>query len=83
SYKLIFSLENKKGVLAEFLAFLAKMQINLLTINLSSDLNSAVDYFEITMEIPDNINPDSVKDRLKSRCKILDFTSLNDAYKES
>lgn len=82
SYKLIFSLENKKGVLAEFLAFLAKMQINLLTINLSSDLNSAVDYFEITMEIPDNINPDSVKDRLKSRCKILDFTSLNDAYKE-
>ncbi|WP_411859961.1 hypothetical protein, partial [Campylobacter jejuni] len=26
--------------------------------------------------------PDSVKDRLKSRCKILDFTSLNDAYKE-
>ncbi|MFK0421300.1 hypothetical protein, partial [Campylobacter jejuni] len=23
-----------------------------------------------------------VKDRLKSRCKILDFTSLNDAYKE-
>lgn len=82
SYKLIFSLENKKGVLAEFLAFLAKMQINLLTINLSSDLNLAVDYFEITMEIPDNINPDSVKDRLKFRCKILDFTSLNDAYKE-
>ncbi|EIA87395.1 RelA/SpoT family protein [Campylobacter coli 1961] len=83
SYKLIFSLENKKGILAEFLAVLAKMQINLLTISLSSDINTVVDYFEITIEIPDNINPDNVRDRLKSYCKILDFTSLNDAYKEA
>jgi len=83
SYKMIFSLENKKGVLAEFLSLLAKMQINLLTINLSSDANSMVDYFEITMEIPDNIDIKSIKERLEIRCKILDFISLNDAYKES
>ncbi|MBZ7953387.1 bifunctional (p)ppGpp synthetase/guanosine-3',5'-bis(diphosphate) 3'-pyrophosphohydrolase [Campylobacter sp. W0018] len=83
SYKLLFSLENKKGILAEFLAVLAKMQINLLTINLAKDINSTVDYFEITIEIPENINPDSVRERLKIHCKILDFVSLNDAYKES
>lgn len=82
SYKLIFSLENKKGILAEFLVLLAKMQINVLTINLSRDLSSVVDYFEIAIEIPDSLNPDNVRDRLKTRCKILDFTSLDDAYKE-
>ncbi|MCX2682465.1 bifunctional (p)ppGpp synthetase/guanosine-3',5'-bis(diphosphate) 3'-pyrophosphohydrolase [Campylobacter sp. MIT 21-1685] len=82
SYKLIFSLENKKGILAEFLVLLAKMQINLLNINLSRDLSSVVDYFEIAIEIPDNINPDTVRERLKTRCRILDFMSLDDAYKE-
>ncbi|MDL0113838.1 bifunctional (p)ppGpp synthetase/guanosine-3',5'-bis(diphosphate) 3'-pyrophosphohydrolase [Campylobacter felis] len=82
SYKMLLTLENKKGILAEFLSLLAKMQINLLTINLSSNLNSSVDYFEMLIEIPDNINPDRVKDRLKDNCKLLDFTSLDDAYKE-
>ncbi|EOI9934162.1 bifunctional (p)ppGpp synthetase/guanosine-3',5'-bis(diphosphate) 3'-pyrophosphohydrolase [Campylobacter upsaliensis] len=82
SYKMLLTLENKKGILAEFLSLLAKMQINLLTINLSSNLNSSVDYFEMLIEIPDNINPDRVKDRLKIYCKLLDFTSLDDAYKE-
>lgn len=82
SYKMLLTLENKKGILAEFLSLLAKMQINLLTINLSSDLNSSVDYFEMVIEIPNNINPDKVKDKLKDNCKLLDFTSLDDAYKE-
>lgn len=81
-YKVIFSLENKKGILAEFLVLLAKMQINLLTINLSSDSTSPADYFEITIELPNNLKAESVFDRLKSKYKILDFTSLNDAYKE-
>lgn len=83
SYKMIFSLENKKGSLADFLSLLAKMQINLLTINLSNDQNATVDYFEITMDIPYNIDPENVRDRLKAHCRLLDFTSLDDAYKES
>ncbi len=81
-YKVIFSLDNKRGILAEFLALLAKMQINLLTINLSSNSASQMDYFEITIEIPNNLKAESVRDRLKSSYKILDFASLNDAYKE-
>lgn len=83
SYKIIFSLENKKGSLAEFLTLLAKMQINLLAINLNNDLNATIDYFEITMDIPHNIDPENVRDRLKSHCRLLDFTSLNDAYREA
>lgn len=83
SYKLLFSLENKKGALAEFLALLAKMQVNLLKINLFNEKSSIVDYFEIIIEFLDNIDPELIKDRLKTHCKILDFVSLNDAYKES
>ena len=58
SYKMLLTLENKKEVLAEILSLLAKMRTNLLTINLSSNLylNSSVDYFEMLIEIPDNIN---------------------------
>ena len=41
-----------------------------------------MDYFEITIEIPNNLKVENVRDRLKSSYKILDFTSLNDAYKE-
>lgn len=83
SYKIIFTLENKKGVLAEFLSLIAKMQINILTINLSNKQSLVTDYFELVMEIPESVNPDSIKDRLKSRYKILDFISLSDAYKEA
>ena len=82
SYKIIFSLENKRGALAEFLAQLAKMQVNVLNINLSNKIDKYSDYFEINVEISDDINPDNVKERLKYYSKILDFTSLDDAYKE-
>lgn len=82
SYKVIFSLENKKGSLAEFLTTLSKMQANVLSINLSHSQDSASDYFEASMEFPNNIKISDVKDRLKAQYKILDFTSLNDAYNE-
>ncbi|WP_291953167.1 RelA/SpoT family protein [Campylobacter sp.] len=80
SYKIIVSVENKKGSLAEFLTTLAKMQINLLSIN-SADIESVLaNYFEIYVEFPNNIDVENVKERLKSRYKILDFISLTDAY---
>ncbi|MFG5142718.1 hypothetical protein, partial [Campylobacter lari] len=37
-------------------------------------------YFEVQVELPSNIDLENAKERLKSRYKILDFTSLNDAY---
>lgn len=80
SYKIIVSLENKKGSLADFLTTLAKMQINLLSIA-SADSNPVVaNYFEIQVEFPSNMDAESARDRLKSKYKILDFVSLNDAY---
>ena len=80
-YKLIVSLENKKGSLASFLLYLAKMEINLVTIELGkSDDEGHADYFEMILELPDkNIN--TVRDNLKNKYRVIQFVSVNDAYK--
>lgn len=80
SYKLIFTLENKKGTLAEFLTTLSKMQANVLSITLSHSQESSLDYFEANVEFPSRVKINDAKERLKAHYKILDFTSLNDAY---
>lgn len=80
-YKLIVSLENKKGSLASFLLYLAKMEINLVTIELGkSDDEGHADYFEMILELPDK-NISAVRDNLKNKYRIIQFVSVNDAYK--
>ena len=80
-YKLIVSLENKKGSLATFLLYLAKMEINLVTIELGkSDDEGHADYFEMILELPDK-NISTVRDNLKNKYRIIQFVSVNDAYK--
>jgi len=79
-YKLLVSLENEKGSLASFLLYLAKMQVNLVTIELSKSEESNSDYFEMIVELPEK-NLSSIKSNLKAKYKIINFVSLNDVYK--
>jgi len=80
-YKLLVSLENKKGSLASFLAYLAKMQINLVTIELGkSEDDTHADYFQMILELPDK-NTDSIRENLKGKYRVIQFVSANDAYK--
>jgi len=79
-YKLLVSLENEKGSLASFLLYLAKMQVNLVTIELSKSQESHSDYFEMIVELPEK-NLSSIKSNLKAKYKIINFVSLNDVYK--
>ncbi len=79
-YKLIVSLENKRGALASFLSYLAKMQINLVTIELGKSEEGHVDFFEMILELPDKpVN--SIRNNLKSRYSVIEFVSVNDVYK--
>ena len=80
-YKLLVSIENEKGSLASFLQYLAKMQINLVTIELGKTEEGHADYFEMILELPDK-NIDLARGKLKARYKVLDFVSLKDVYKE-
>jgi len=79
-YKLIVSLENKRGALARFLAYLAKMQINLVTIELGKSEEGHVDFFEMILELPDK-SVNSIRNNLKSKYSVIEFVSVNDVYK--
>ena len=78
------SIENKKGALAKFLQYLAKIEIDLLNINLSKSEDSLMAYFEIIVEIPKD--RDDAKDKILNNkseyYKIIDFYPLDDAYKK-
>jgi GTP pyrophosphokinase len=81
-YKVIVSIENKRGSLAEFLTYLAKLNVDLVTITLSeSDDLIAADYFDVVIELSENLDSSSIRDKLKDRYKIAEFSSLSDAYK--
>lgn len=79
-YKVILSLENKRGSLAGFLAYLAKLQLDIVTINLKESYESQANFFELTIEANENLDINYVKDDLKNRYKIVEFMSLKDAY---
>ncbi|QOQ87377.1 RelA/SpoT family protein [Campylobacter corcagiensis] len=79
-YKIILNLENKRGSLAEFLAYIAKLQVDLVAINLNENEETKSDFFVLIIELHESLNIDDIKTKIKSRYKIVEFTSLSDAY---
>ena len=80
-YKILLNLENKRGSLAAFLNYLVKLEIDLVSISLNENSETTSDYFEIIIELNENLDSAQIKDRLKNRFKIVDFVSLTDVYK--
>ncbi len=80
-YKLIVSIENKKGSLASFLLFLAKIDVDLLSIELDRSENSHTDYFALVVELPEKSREKLLQD-LNQKYKIIEFMPLDDAYKK-
>lgn len=79
-YKLIVSIENKRGSLASFLFYLSRMEIDLVTIELGKSDEGEIDYFELIVELHEKANPKQIKRKIKDRYKLIEFVSLNDAY---
>lgn len=80
-YKIILSLENKRGSLAEFLTDLAKLKIDLVTINLADGgEEDSAEYFELVVQIVENVDSQKLMESLKNKYKIVEFSSLADAY---
>ena len=80
-YKIILNLENKRGSLATFLNYLVKLEVDLVSISLNENSETTSDYFEIIIELNENLDSTEIKDKLKNRFKIVDFVSLTDVYK--
>ncbi len=80
-YKLIVSIENKKGSLAYFLQYLAKIGIDLVTISLSEQENAHVKFFELVVEVPQK-SKDKLLQNDNNSYRIIELSALNDAYKK-
>ncbi|RUM67030.1 MAG: bifunctional (p)ppGpp synthase/hydrolase [Sulfurospirillum sp.] len=80
-YKLIVSIENKKGSLAYFLQYLAKIDIDLVTISLSEQENTQAKFFELAVEIPPK-SKEKLLQKDNNNYRIIELSAMNDAYKK-
>lgn len=81
-YKIIVSLEEKRGSLATFLDYLVKFNCNVIGISYSGFKNKFTTVCEIIFETPLN-NTKELKKQLSNKYKIIEFFSFKDAYNKS
>jgi len=80
NYKLIVSLHNEKGALAEFLHFLAKLNIDINSIELGKNSSDYTKYCDIDIESKEaDIN--TLRAKIESKIKIIQIIRTDDAYK--
>lgn len=79
-YKLIASLHNEKGALAEFLAYLAKMDIDIVSIELGKEEMEYVKYCHVVFESKEaDIN--RLRGKIEQKIKVVHLVHGDDAYK--
>ena len=79
-YKLIASLHNEKGALANFLTYLAKMQIDLNSVELGKNSGEYTKYCELGFESKDgDINV--LRAKIDKKIKVIHLIRTDDAYK--
>ncbi|ADN08787.1 RelA/SpoT family protein [Sulfurimonas autotrophica] len=79
-YKLIASLHNEKGALAEFLSFLVKLDVDINSIELGKDNSDYIKYCDLVFESKEaDIN--SLRVKIESKIKVVNLVRTDDAYK--
>ena len=76
-YFLVVNLQNKQGELAKFVTFLAKLNVNIASIELGDSFEDS--FCKLEIEI-DSDAVDIVNKKIDANYKILEFTSIKDAY---
>ncbi len=79
-YNLILSMQNEKGALANFLTYLAKIDIDINSIELGKEKSNYIKYCEIEFEskIAD-IN--SLRTKIEQKIKVIHLIRTDDAYR--
>ena len=80
NYKLIASLHNEKGALAEFLAYLAKLNIDISTIELGKESEDYTKFCELEFEAKES-DINVLRGKIDSSIKVIDLIRTDDAYK--
>jgi len=79
-YNLIASLHNEKGALAEFLNYLAKLNIDISSIELGKNDSDYVKYCEIGFESKE-ADIQTLRAKIAQKIKVIHFIRTDDAYR--
>ena len=79
-YRVVVALQNEKGALLELLKEFNKLDLNIVNIELGIQSSDSADFCRIEVETSSDNNY-KYKDIISKKFKVIDFVSLNDAYK--
>jgi RelA/SpoT family (p)ppGpp synthetase len=80
-YQLIISLQNRQGILADLLSKLAKLDLNVLNIELGIKSSDSAEFCKLEVETKEE-NSKRLEEKLSKKFKLIEMISLNDAYKK-
>ena len=79
-YNMIASLHNTKGALADFLSFLVKLNVDIISIELGKNKNETTRYCELEFETKEaDIN--TLRAKMEQKIKVIHLIRTDDAYK--
>ncbi len=78
-YRLIISLQNQKGILAQLLAQLSALDMNVISIELGIHSSESAEYCQIEVESPES-RKQVLEEKIAQKFKLIEMISLDDAY---
>ncbi len=78
-YRLIISLQNQKGVLADLLAKLTALDMNVISIELGIKNSESAEYCQIEVESAES-RKSVLEEKISQKFKLIEMISLDDAY---
>jgi len=78
-YRLIISLQNRRGALADLLNKLSALNLNVTSIELGIKSSDSAEYCQIEAESSES-KKSLLKDKIAQKFKLIDIISLDDAY---
>jgi (p)ppGpp synthase/HD superfamily hydrolase len=78
-YRLIISLQNQKGVLADLLQKLSDLDLNVVSIELGINSSESAEYCQIEVESSEK-SKSVLQERLSQKIKLIEIVNLDDAY---
>ena len=78
-YRLIISLQNQRGILADLLAKLSDMDLNVISIELGIQSTESAEYCQIEVESSES-KKSILSEKISQKFKLVEIISLDDAY---
>jgi guanosine-3',5'-bis(diphosphate) 3'-pyrophosphohydrolase len=78
-YRLMISLQNRQGILADLLVYLAKLNLNVLKIELGIQRSEEAEFCKIDVESHED-RRGFFEEKIKKRFNLIEMVSLDDAY---